>query len=53
MKPHTGKLAAWLASAGLALGLAGCNTIAGIGKDVKAGGQAIESAAEQSKPKSK
>ena len=47
------KLAAWLALAGFALGVAGCNTIAGVGKDVKAGGQAIESAAESSKPKSK
>ena len=47
------KLAVWLALAGFAVGVAGCNTIAGVGKDVKAGGQAIESAAESSKPKSK
>ncbi|MBE7522502.1 MAG: entericidin A/B family lipoprotein [Burkholderiales bacterium] len=33
------------------LTLAGCNTMAGIGKDVKAGGQALETAAEKSKPK--
>ena len=47
------KLAVWLALAGFALGLSGCNTIAGVGKDVKAGGQAIEHAAEASKPKPK
>ena len=45
------KLAAALALAGFALGLAACNTVEGVGKDVKAGGQAIESAAEKSKPK--
>ena len=44
-------LVARVALAAFALALAGCNTIAGIGKDVKAGGQAIESAAEKSKPK--
>jgi len=42
-------LLAMLASATLAL--AACNTVAGIGKDVKAGGQALESAAEKSKPR--
>ena len=46
-------LAARLALAALVLGVAGCNTIAGLGKDVKAGGQAIENAAEASKPKPK
>ena len=45
------KLVASLVMAGFAIGLAGCNTIAGIGKDVKAGGQAIETAADKSKPK--
>ena len=45
------QLAFLLVLAGFAAGLAGCNTIAGVGKDVKAGGQAIESAAEKSKPK--
>ena len=44
-------LAARIALAAFALALAGCNTIAGVGKDMKAGGQAIESAAEKSKPK--
>jgi predicted small secreted protein len=29
---------------------AGCNTIAGAGKDVKATGQAVERTAEQAKP---
>jgi len=45
------KLAAWLLLAGLALGASACNTIEGFGKDLKAGGQAIESAADKSKPK--
>ena len=45
------KLAALLALAGFALGLAACNTMEGVGKDVKAGGQAIENAADKSKPK--
>jgi entericidin B len=31
--------------------IAGCNTVAGVGKDMKAGGQAIENAADKSKPK--
>ena len=44
-------LAALFVLAGFAVGLAGCNTMAGVGKDVKAGGQAIESAADKSKPK--
>lgn len=29
---------------------AGCNTVAGAGKDVKATGQAVENAAQQAKP---
>jgi len=45
------KLASWLALAALGTALAGCNTMAGVGKDLKAGGQALESAAEKSKPK--
>ena len=32
------------------LGLAGCNTVEGAGKDVKAGGAAIERAADKAKP---
>jgi predicted small secreted protein len=45
------KIAAILALAGFALGLAACNTVEGVGKDVKATGGAIEKAADQSKPK--
>ncbi|MGE5089015.1 MAG: entericidin A/B family lipoprotein [Candidatus Levyibacteriota bacterium] len=43
------KLVAWLALAGLLAGLAGCNTIEGAGKDIKAAGQAVERAAKDSK----
>jgi predicted small secreted protein len=43
------KLAAILSLAGLALALAGCNTIEGAGKDVKAAGGAIEKAAHGTK----
>lgn len=45
------KLLALALLAGFAAGLAGCNTVAGVGRDLKAGGQALESAAEKSKPK--
>ncbi|CAG0979666.1 hypothetical protein BURK1_01675 [Burkholderiales bacterium] len=45
------ELATLLVLAGFAAGLAGCNTISGVGQDVKAGGAAIERAAEKSKPK--
>ena len=47
----TKKLVTLLALAGFALAVAGCNTVEGVGKDVKAGGQAVERAAEKSKPK--
>jgi len=33
---------AWITIALLGLGLAGCNTIAGIGKDIEKGGAAIQ-----------
>ena len=33
------------------ISLTACNTVAGAGKDVKATGQAVEKAAEESKPK--
>ena len=33
------------------LALTGCNTVEGAGKDVKATGQAVENAADKSKPK--
>jgi predicted small secreted protein len=45
------QLAALAAVAGLAFAVAGCNTIEGAGKDVKATGQAIEKAADSAKPK--
>jgi predicted small secreted protein len=34
-----------------ALSLSACNTVEGAGKDVKAGGQAVENAAKDAKPK--
>ena len=40
-----------VALAGIVLAAAGCNTIEGVGKDVKATGNAIEKAADKSKPK--
>jgi predicted small secreted protein len=43
-------LSALLAAALLAT-LCGCNTVEGAGKDVKATGQAVENAADKSKPK--
>ena len=43
------KLIALLALAGLSVVVAGCNTIEGAGKDIKAGGAAIEKSAEQAK----
>ncbi|CAG0969119.1 hypothetical protein BURK1_01127 [Burkholderiales bacterium] len=39
-----------LALAGTLALVAGCNTIEGAGKDISAGGQAIERAADKSKP---
>ena len=45
------RIAALMALAGLALGLAACNTVEGAGKDVKATGNAIEKAADGAKPK--
>jgi predicted small secreted protein len=44
------KLAALLALASLAVAVAGCNTIEGAGKDIKAAGGGIEKAAEKTKP---
>lgn len=38
-----------LAVAALVLGLAGCNTIQGIGQDMSAAGQAIEREADKNK----
>jgi len=45
------KLAALLACVGFTFAVAGCNTVEGVGKDVKATGGAIEKAADKSKPK--
>jgi predicted small secreted protein len=45
--PH--KIALVLALACLGLAIAGCNTIEGAGKDVKAAGGAVEKAASKSK----
>jgi len=44
------KLAALLALSGLTVAVAGCNTIEGAGKDIKAAGGAIEKTAEKTKP---
>lgn len=35
----------------ISIGLSGCNTIAGAGKDVQATGNAVERAADDAKPK--
>jgi len=46
------RLAALLSILGFAVAagtIVGCNTIEGAGKDIKAGGQAIEKAAERNK----
>jgi predicted small secreted protein len=45
------RIAALLALAGMVLLVAGCNTIEGAGKDVKATGSAIERAADRAKAK--
>ena len=45
------RLAALAALTGIVVGLSACNTVEGAGKDVKATGQAIENAADKSKPK--
>ena len=45
------KIIALLALAGLGLVVTGCNTVEGVGKDVKATGNAIEKAADKAKPK--
>lgn len=46
------KAALLMALIGLSvLSLSACNTIEGVGKDVKATGQAVENAAKSAKPK--
>ena len=47
----TKKFVALLALAGFVCVAAACNTVEGIGKDVKATGGAIEKAADKSRPK--
>jgi predicted small secreted protein len=43
------KLIALLALVGLCVAVTGCNTVEGMGRDVKAAGGAVEKAAEKSK----
>ncbi|MEO8303806.1 MAG: entericidin A/B family lipoprotein [Betaproteobacteria bacterium] len=44
------KMLAWMLSfAAFAVAIAGCNTIEGAGKDVKAAGGAVEKAADKAK----
>jgi predicted small secreted protein len=43
------KIIALLAAAAV-VGLAGCNTVAGMGKDVEATGNAVENTANKAKP---
>ncbi len=43
------KIAALVVLVGFVAGAVGCNTIEGMGKDVKAAGGAVEKAAEKSK----
>jgi entericidin B len=43
------KLVALLSVIGMAFALSACNTVEGVGKDVKATGQAIEKAADKNK----
>ncbi len=45
------KVVAVLSLAGLVLAVTGCNTVEGVGKDVKATGNAIEKAADKAKPR--
>ena len=44
------KIVGLIALTGIVIGLAACNTVEGVGKDVKATGSAVEKAAEKSKP---
>jgi predicted small secreted protein len=46
----TRKLVSGLVLIALAVAVAGCNTIEGAGKDVKAAGGAVEKAADKAKP---
>jgi entericidin B len=44
------RIAALVVLAGFAAAVSGCNTVEGVGKDVKAAGGAVEKAAEKTKP---
>lgn len=44
------KIATLAVLAAMMMFVTGCNTVEGAGKDVKAGGQAIEKAADKAKP---
>ncbi|HWP20653.1 MAG TPA: entericidin A/B family lipoprotein [Burkholderiaceae bacterium] len=44
-------LAVWSLILASALGLAGCNTVQGMGKDVERGGEKVQDAAERTKQK--
>jgi predicted small secreted protein len=46
-----GRLAAAAALFTFAITLAGCNTVEGVGKDIKATGNAVEKAADKSRPR--
>ena len=43
------KIVALLLLIGFAVGIAGCNTVEGMGKDIKATGSAVEKAADKNK----
>jgi predicted small secreted protein len=45
------KFVGLLSMIGFACACAACNTVEGVGKDVKATGQAIENTADKAKPK--
>jgi predicted small secreted protein len=44
------KIAALIVMVGMGALAAGCNTVAGVGADIKAAGSGIEKAAEKTKP---
>ena len=43
------KIAAMMAAVAMLMGLAACNTVAGVGKDVQKAGDGIENAADKAK----
>lgn len=48
-KKIAGAITLGLFSLGLAVSIAGCNTVKGIGEDVERGGQKLENAADNAK----